>query len=79
MMTNKAMKTMYLLVALVWIGLVGYSTWTMVEKVQESGGTNVHLAMAVAVGLICMLPTPAIAARVMQWIAGDSAAKQPKP
>lgn len=79
MMTNKAMKAMYWLVALAWVGLAGYATWTMAEKVQQSGGTILHLAMAVAAGLICMLPAPAIASRIMRWIEGDPAAKQPKP
>lgn len=79
MMMKRAAKATYWLVALIWVWIAGYSTWLMGEKIHQLGGNTLHLVMVLTAGVISILPTPAIAARVARWVAGDSTAEQPQP
>lgn len=72
MIERIAMRVSFLLIALMWVGMVGFFTTTIVEKMTQAGATPFDLIVAHAVGLVCLFPTLAIASRVTAWIAGSS-------
>ena len=69
---NTAKKSVYWVIALLWLGFVGFASWMLIEVVQQSGGVMLHLITVLIGSLLLVFETNYVVLGIVRWIEGDT-------